>query len=170
MTRIHLTYNKLYLVATNEEKSSSFRVTPRDSYGRPGEISFSGNFPLGNGVDTYSTLVLDDENWDRWFSKREKLDGFHTAAEAAETLVRNFPSISYGCPLCIYRSKNLEDARNHIDEHINKYVSQFDVTVDEPFVVEEAVDPPKEEIPMRRTKRAYHKAQRLTPDMLSTEA
>ena len=129
MTKIVLKYRKYYLVGMNEEKSSSFRVTARDAYGKPGEISFTGRFPYGDGSENYGTLVLDEDSWTKWFGLREKLPGFKTASEAASTLVTNFSSIYYGCPLCSYKAKLREEAQKHIDEHINKYISQFEVEI-----------------------------------------
>jgi len=118
-------YDNIYLVALNEEKTSEHRVTERDDKGRPGTIRFFGNSPLGDGEMTYGTLVLNAKKWKEWFGRRKKLPGFETHERAAETLVSNYPSINYGCPLCTFQTKSREEHDAHIFEHINKFISQF---------------------------------------------
>ena len=53
--RVIAYYDNIFLVATEGEKTSSHRVTERDKNGRPGTISFSGNYPMETGDATYST-------------------------------------------------------------------------------------------------------------------
>lgn len=124
--KYRLKYNKIYLVATRESRSSSHRVTPRVGIERPKTVQFSGNYPLET-VDegTYGTLVLTEELWQEWFSGMEMMPGFETAAKAANTLVQKNTSIYYGCPLCAYRGKNKKDADVHIAAHLEKWEEQF---------------------------------------------
>lgn len=132
MPKVTAYYDHLYLVALNEEKTGSHRVTERDASGRPGTISFSGNFPTADPEQTYSTLVLDEDKWTQWFGKRKRLENMETAAVAAETLVKTYVNIYYGCPLCTFREKDLAIAKAHIHEHVNKFVQQFRIeAVDE---------------------------------------
>jgi len=123
-------YDSIYLVATDEERASSHRVTEREGPKRPGEVKFSGVFPMGTSDETYGTLVLDEEKWKEWFGRRQKLEGMMTAKEAAETLVSQHAHIYYGCPLCIFRSSDAEEAKAHIHEHINKFVQQFRIEME----------------------------------------
>lgn len=129
MSKVILHYDDIYLVGTNEERTSAHRVTERDSRGRPGVVEFTGNYPEVNGEETYGVLVLNEELWERWFGKREKLVHMATADLAATCLVQEHPNIYYGCPLCTYKSKNREQAKTHIEEHANKFFKQFRVEV-----------------------------------------
>ena len=131
MPKVVAHYDSIYLVAMYEEKTSSHRMTEREGGKRPGTISFSGNHPLETGEDTYSALVLNEELWQEWFGDRTRLPHAETAAFAAEYLVSHFPHIYYGCPLCTFRCNVLKEARGHIHEHINKFVQQFRMEVEE---------------------------------------
>lgn len=86
---------------------------------------------MENGEATYSTLVIDDAKWDAWFGKRKKMDNMKTAEIAAETLVSQHQNIYYGCPLCTIRGKVKAEIDRHVAEHINKWLSQFRVEVEE---------------------------------------
>ena len=118
-------YDKIYLVATEDCKTSSFRVTTREEGKRPGTVSFSGNHPMPNGVETYSSLVLSEDKWEEWFGGRKMLRGYETPASAAETLVKGNKNVHYGCPLCSARFKDRKLAGEHIDAHVNTFISQF---------------------------------------------
>lgn len=122
---IKLRYNKIYLVGINEERTSSHRVVGRVDGQKPECVSFSGRFPLESGEDTYGTLVLDEELWKR-FSDKELIPGMDTYEKAAATLVK-LPNIYYGCPLCSFRAKDKDIAEAHIQEHLDKWISQFDI-------------------------------------------
>ena len=131
MTRAVAYYDSIYLVATNEEKTSSHRVTPRDGQGRPGIVMFTGNMPTSNPGETYGTLVLTEELWQRWFGTRERIPSMATAEIAAQTLVSGFASIYYGCPLCCWQGKLVSEYREHVHEHINRFISQFRIEIEE---------------------------------------
>lgn len=80
---------------------------------------------MPNGVETYSSLVLDEDRWAEWFAGREMLAGYETPAEAAATIVKNNKNVHYGCPLCSVRFSDRKLAEEHIDTHINTFISQF---------------------------------------------
>jgi len=122
-------YDNIFLVATQEERTSSHRITARDSQKRPGTIRFSGNFPMPDSDNTYGTLVLNEDKWKEWFSRRKCLPGRETAEITAVSLVTQFANIYFGCPLCTFKGKDLDEARAHIHAHINKFVQQFRIEI-----------------------------------------
>ena len=131
MSRFVAYYDNIYLVAANEEKTSSHRVTTRDDKGRPGVVMFTGNFPANSAEETYGTLVLNEELWQNWFGTRNRLPSMDTAEIAAQTLVSGFTSIYYGCPLCAWRGKVYLEYQEHVHEHINKQISQYRFEIEE---------------------------------------
>ena len=131
MTRAVAYYDSIYLVATNEEKTSNHRVTTRDGQGRPGVVMFSGNMPASTPGETYGTLVLTEELWQRWFGTRERIPSMATAEIAAQTLVSGFASIYYGCPVCCWRGKVFTEYYDHVHEHINKQISQYRIEIED---------------------------------------
>jgi hypothetical protein len=124
-------YDDIYLVGIHEEKTSEHRVTERDSVGRPGTVSFSGNYPDAANTETYGVLVINEDLWNKWFGKRQKLPNMATAEVAAETLVRDHPNIFYGCPVCTFRCKDRGEYEKHVHTHINRVISQFRIDVEE---------------------------------------
>lgn len=155
-----LRYEKIYLVASRDVRSSEHRVTQREGAERPKTVRFTGSFPMETQDEgTYGTLVLTEKLWKEWFGEANFLPGFETAASAAETLVKRNANIYYGCPLCAYRSKSAGDAEEHIAAHVKKWSEQFTIEVVEEV---EALPPaPK----AKRTRRLNHQAQKLTPEL-----
>ena len=92
---------------------------------------FSGNFIANSAEETYGTLVLNEELWQKWFGAREKLPSMATAEIAAQTLVAGFASIYYGCPLCCWQGKLVSEYREHVHDHINHFISQFRIEIEE---------------------------------------
>lgn len=132
MSRAVAYYDSVYLVAFQDQSHSKHRVTTRGpGQQRPGVVQFSGNFPVPVGDDTYSTLVLDEAKWEKWFGGRTLVPGMTTAVEAATTMVETNANINYGCPLCAVRGSDREKIEAHIHEHINKFVSQFRIEIEE---------------------------------------
>lgn len=122
---IKLRYNKVYLVGINEERTSSHRVVTRTDEQKPEYVSFSGRFMLENGEDTYGTLVLDETMW-KGFAGKQLVPGMETYEGAAAMLVK-LPNIYYGCPLCSFRAKDKDVAEKHIQDHLDKWISQFEI-------------------------------------------
>jgi hypothetical protein len=122
-------YDNIYLVGSNEERTGEHRVTEREGKERPGVLAFSGNYPMSTGDETYGTLVLNETLYTKWFGSRKRIPGMEDAATAAATLVREHSNIHYGCPVCTYRGKIREDAEAHVQEHINKNLSQYRIEI-----------------------------------------
>ncbi len=80
---------------------------------------------MPNGVEVYSSLVLDEENWAKWFGGRKMLKGYETPDKAAATIVKENKNVHYGCPLCSARFSTRKSADEHIDTHVNTFISQF---------------------------------------------
>lgn len=125
-----VTYPSIYLVALRSEKSSSFRVTTRVNGLPPKVVSFMGHHPLETTDETYGSLVIDENKWVEWYGTGPFMSGMETAAEAAETIVKHNADIYYGCPLCTARFKEAGEARAHIQDHVNKFISQFNIEVE----------------------------------------
>lgn len=129
----------IYLVATGHGINGTHRVTKRPitgvnentgrkSYGRAGEIQFSGRRPDEFG-EAMGVLILTEEKWNKWFGDKTPLSGMETAEKAAKKLVKENSNISYGCPLCAARFTVSEESRQHIEDHVNSLLSEFEVEV-----------------------------------------
>ena len=129
MSRIVAHYDYIFLVGLGGHRSGKHRVTSREGKGRPGTVQFSGSFPLSNPDETYSTLVINEDWWTERFGERNRLPNMDTAEIAAATLVKTCLGISYGCPLCAFRTNDADLAKKHIHTHINKFISQFRLEV-----------------------------------------
>lgn len=128
--KLKVSFNHIYLVGYNSNRSSEHRVTERDGTNKPKTVRFVGNYVTEFPEVTYGTLVIDEDIWKKWFDGSKFLPGMETATSAAEVLVRE-PGVYYGCPVCSYKTKSRKDADIHVTEHINKFITQFDFEVEE---------------------------------------
>jgi hypothetical protein len=128
--KIKASFPHIYLVGYDSDKGSSHRVTERSGPAKPKECAFFGNVGTENSEVTYGTLVIDETLWQKWYGDGPFIKGMETAANAAQTLIR-LTGVYYGCPLCSFRTKKYEESAKHIDEHVNRFMTQFQIEVEE---------------------------------------
>jgi len=129
--KLKVSFPHIYIVAFDSQRTSSHRVTKREDGGPPPKtVVFSGNVSTENPEITYGTLVIDEAWWKQQYGKGPFMPGMETAASAAATLVK-LTDIFYGCPICSYRTKKLADAEKHVNDHVNKFITQFKIDVEE---------------------------------------
>ena len=128
--KIKANFPHIYLVAYDSDKTSSHRVTERNGPAKSKECAFFGNVSTENSEITYGTLVIDEMLWKKWYDNGPFVKGMETAANAANTLM-HLPGVYYGCPLCSFRTKRYDESVKHIDEHVNRFITQFDFEVED---------------------------------------
>lgn len=128
--KLKVKYNKVYLVGYDANRSSAHRVTSREGLVKPKEIRFSGNVATEVPDTCYGVLELTEDLWHKWFDDCSMLPNMATIDIAAETLIKE-PGIFYGCPLCSFHLKDRMLTNKHVQEHVNKFVTQFDFEVEE---------------------------------------
>jgi hypothetical protein len=75
------------------------------------------------------TLVLDEATWNRWWQGTDLLPGYATVEEAAERIVQANDNVYYGCPYCLFRSKDAQASQEHITTHVNRLLGQLQIEV-----------------------------------------
>jgi hypothetical protein len=130
LLKLKAKYNSIYLVGYNECKSAAFRVSEREGVVKPREVRFTGNVSTENPEITYGVLEINDELWFKWFDGSKMLPQMSTCDKAAETLIKE-SGIYYGCPLCSFKTKSRDISKHHIDEHVNKFITQFTFELEE---------------------------------------
>jgi hypothetical protein len=130
LLKVRAKYNSIYLVGYNDCKSAGFRITERQGVVRPKEVKFFGNIATENPEITYGVLEINENLWKQWFGDGPFIKGMNTARSTAEILVKE-PGIYYGCPICSFKVKDRKLADKHIDEHVNKFISQFEFELEE---------------------------------------
>lgn len=130
MLNLKAKYNKIYLVGYRDSKSASFRVTTREGASKPKEVKFFGNVSSEVPDNEFGVLELSAELWQQWFADCTMLPQMATYSSAAAVLVKE-ANIFYGCPLCSFHTKDKKVADKHIDEHVNKFITQFEFELEE---------------------------------------
>ncbi len=127
-------YDKIYLVQLGTGgkqvlvSTGDWRAEPRVD---PKYVQF---FPTERNTDgeTIGTLILDEDLWESWYTnpedpakKRDMLPGFDTALNAAIRMVKNSSDIFFGCPFCLFRTKDIDAYWEHVDNHSLAILKMF---------------------------------------------
>jgi hypothetical protein len=140
--KLSVKFNDIYLVGYNENKSSSHRVTERVGIVKPKEVKFFGNVATETPDVCYGVIQINEDLWQHWFSKGPFIKGMETAESAARELLKE-SGVYYGCPLCSFKTKDVNVNKAHIADHVSKFITQFEVTCPE---LEEELERRNEEI------------------------
>lgn len=128
--RITVRYPHIYLVALGSSSGAEFRVTERNGTRKPGVVRFSGRRPDLHG-NPMGTLVLDEEKFNTWFDGQTLLPNMKTAEAAAKWMVSNTEDVYFGCPICLFTTKNWDEYQAHVANKGNWILEQFELEVEE---------------------------------------
>lgn len=127
-------YEKLYLIQVGSGGKEvlvslgDWRAEPRID---PAYVRFFPTERTSDG-ETIGTLILDEDVWEEWYTnppdpakKRDMLPGFETAMSAATNMVKQSADIYFGCPFCLFRTKDVDKYWEHVDNHSLTILKMF---------------------------------------------
>ena len=114
-------YNKICLVQVGHGGGGTYNIT-KDGKGK---LRFLVQGRTLND-EPFGYCAVSEQEFSEWWGDKEKLPGYETLAQAAESIVKQEESVvSYGCPLCLYTTKSRQEADKHVTEHISKIIKDF---------------------------------------------